>query len=144
MGRQARERHCPVPLPYMTRTSLGTVAPEEIAGLVAVWQFYDSQQVDSRCLSPCYARSSAKSGAGRKPRLTQPSGGAASAQSVSAVKAHTTQGCRKHPPTAPAASTGDLLHSECSGWPSSRTCVGLAPSEVRGSFGSNAQIQLCF
>lgn len=98
MGRQARERHCLVPLPYMTRTFLGTVALEEIAGLVAVWQFYDSGQVDSRCVSPCYARGSAKSGAGSKPRLTQPSGGAASAQSVSAVKAHTTQGSEnKHP-----------------------------------------------
>lgn len=115
-------------LPYMARTSLGAVAPEEIAelaGLAAVWQFYDSEQVDSRCVSACYARGSAKSGAGSKPRLTQPSGGAASAQSVSAVKAHTTQGCRKQTPAAPAASTRDLLHSECSGWPSSRTWVGL-------------------
>lgn len=62
----------------------------ELAGLAAVWQFYDSQeQVDSRCVSPALGKGSAvlgRRGASSKPRLTQPSAGPAAARRLRPVR----------------------------------------------------------
>lgn len=92
----------------------------ELAGLAAAWQFYDSEQVDSRCATLVLCRGAAKSGrrgaaksghrgAGSNPRLTQPAGRAEAAQSIAADKA-----AENGNPRAPTESIRGLQHLECS------------------------------
>lgn len=84
----------------------------ELAGLAAAWQFYDSEQVDSRCATLVLCRGAAKSGrrgAGSNPRLTQPAGRAEAAQSIAADKA-----AENGNPRAPTESIRGLQRLECS------------------------------
>lgn len=121
------------------------------AGLAAVWQLYDSsEQVDSRCASSCYARAQQSLRALWRQQQTQADStfwrGSCSKQ------IHTRQGCKnRQQPTGSRGATCRhhgtprvLPHSECSQWPRSRTWAGFLPSEIRGSFGANVQINGAF